>query len=159
MVGSVRDERGAVAVQFAILLPVLLITVIGAFEVWKILHMQQVLNDAAYQGVRLLCMQPDHRDAEGDRDMPQRVEKLVRRYVSTANFVDPALRDNPENGSLLQVGITDTSLECGAPVSVRVRLHWTVGQDWAGTPSASWFPFERQRRWLIGEATGSVLCR
>lgn len=153
MADSMKDERGAVAIQVALFLPILIIIVIGGFEVWKVLHMQQVLNDAAYQGVRLLSMQPDH------EDIPIQVEHLVRRYVSRAPFVDPALRANPRNEDLLVVGISYFPPRCGQAVRVRLELAWTVGQGWASGPSGeSWLPFLGRRAVLRARAEGVVLC-
>ena len=38
MVGFLRDKKGAVTIQFLLLLPILLIVVVGGYEVWKILY-------------------------------------------------------------------------------------------------------------------------
>lgn len=154
MVGSMKKERGAVAIQVALIIPILVIIVIGAFEVWKVLYMQQVLNDAAYQGVRLLCMQPN------ELDIPLKTEKLVRRYVATAPFADPELRANPD-GSLLRVTVSYYPPQCGRQVKVTVALKWTVGREWlgaAGEPSSEWFPFLSRQAWLTGDASGPILC-
>jgi hypothetical protein len=153
MAHRMSRERGAVAIQIALFLPILIVIVVGAFEVWRVLHMQQVLNDAAYQGVRLLSMQPDH------EDIPIQVEHLVRRYVSRAPYVDPALRADPGNQDLLYVGIAYFPPRCGEAVSVRLQLAWTVGQGWARRPSGeSWLPFLGRRAVLRARAEGVVLC-
>ena len=56
MAAFLKDRRGAVAIQVVLLLPILIIIIIGAYEVWKILYVRQTLNDAAYQAVRLLVL-------------------------------------------------------------------------------------------------------
>ncbi len=38
-----------------LLLPILIIIIIGAYEVWKILYVRQTLNDAAYQQCDCSC--------------------------------------------------------------------------------------------------------
>lgn len=154
MVAAMRGKRGAVAVQVAIMLPILVIIVIGAFELWKVLFMQQVLNDAAYQGVRLLCMQPDHGDISIE------VEQMVRRYVSQAPFADAALKADPRNEDLLHVGVYFFPPRCGAPVAVSVDMEWRVGQPtWSrGGGPGTWLPFLGRAGTLTGRAEGVVLC-
>lgn len=154
MVADVSKKRGAVAVQVAIMLPILVIIMIGAFELWKVLYMQQVLNDAAYQGVRLLCMQPAHGDTTIE------VEQLVRRYVSQAPFADPALHTNPCDEDLLYVSVDAFPGRCGSGVSVSVDMQWRVGQpNWTrGGGSGTWLPFLGLAGTMTGSAEGVVLC-
>lgn len=148
-----EPERGAVALQMAMILPILIIVAIGLFEVWRVLYLQQMLNDAAYQGVRLLATQPNR------EEIPEEVDKLVRRYVARSPFVDPALRDNPDSGRLLYVGTEWYPPRCGSPVIVTVQMNWRVGQGWAGTSSdSSWLPFLGLAGTLTGRADGRVLC-
>ena len=117
------SERGAIAIQVAIILPILIIAIIGMFEVWRVLYMQQMLNDAVYQGVRLMATQPNH------ENMPNQVERLVRRYVSRSPFVSSSLRVNPDSPDLY-VSI-EFAARCGAPVAVSVQMPWYVGQGWS----------------------------
>mgnify|MGYP005841702921 CR=1 FL=1 len=79
-------ERGAISIQVALFLPILVIILIGGIEVWKVLYLQEVLNDAAYQGVRLFAMQPDHISPDGS-PIPLQVEALVKRYVASNPFI------------------------------------------------------------------------
>jgi Flp pilus assembly protein TadG len=154
MVADVNKKRGAVAIQVAIMLPILVIIMIGAFELWKVLYMQQVLNDAAYQGVRLLCLQPAHGDTTIE------AEQLVRRYVSQAPFADPALRADPYDEGLLYVSVDAFPARCGSGVSVSVDMHWRVGQPtWSrGGGAGTWLPFLGRAGTMTGHAEGVVLC-
>jgi Flp pilus assembly protein TadG len=48
-----RDRRAAVAVEAAIVLPVLLIMMLGIWEVGRIIQVQQILVNSAREGARL----------------------------------------------------------------------------------------------------------
>ena len=149
MVAFLRDRKGATTVQFLLLLPLLLVIAVGSFELWKILYVRQTLNDAAYQGARLLAMQPNH-----DR-VSVEVDKLIRRYVTRNAFVDPALKQNPDNDSLLQVVLEYDPPRCGDPIVVTVRLYWLVGREWG---FHRWLPFVGQNGYLEARSEGWVLC-
>ena len=88
MARLVKSRRGAVTVQVALFLPILIVILVGAFEFWKVQYLQQVLNDAAYQGVRLLVSQANAPEVEGMpvRDMRAETEMMIRRYVATQAF-------------------------------------------------------------------------
>ncbi|MBI3943812.1 MAG: pilus assembly protein [Chloroflexi bacterium] len=51
-----NSQRGAYLVQFAVLLPVLLISVVGGFEVWKIVSLKTSLHNGVYQSARYLAL-------------------------------------------------------------------------------------------------------
>jgi Flp pilus assembly pilin Flp len=165
MAPFVRDERGAIAIQFALILPIFIVILIGAFELWKVLYVQQVLNDAAYQGVKLMVMQ-----GRADYDKPGQPEdgsavedgaqQMIRRYMSRCPFVDPALRNDP-NSDVLSVSVQYSPSDyprCGNMAAVNVTLRWTVGREWAGRPSGGWLDFIGLSGDLTGYATGIVLC-
>ena len=50
-------ERGATAVEFAILLPVLLLLVLSIMEFGRAFHVQTTLSNAARDGVRVMALQ------------------------------------------------------------------------------------------------------
>jgi len=151
MVALLEEKRGAITVQVALFLPILILIVLGGFEVWKVLYMQQLLNDAAYQGVRVLALQPKKEDT------PLQVEAMVRRYIAEAPFVDPALKANPDNRDLLHVTVNVGNFRCGDPISLEIALYWKVGQEWLGNPSG-WLSFLKMRGWLKARAEGVILC-
>ena len=110
------------------------------------------MNDAAYQGVRLLAMQP-HCKYE---NIPDQVDRLVRRYVARNPFVDPSLRDNPDDETLLIVDVKhDYPPECGSEVSVKVQLKWIVGREMG---LHRWVPFLGREGLLEAYAEGWVIC-
>ena len=52
-------ERGAVAVEFALVVPLLLLLVVGIAEAGRLYHVQTVLSGAARDGVRVMALQDD----------------------------------------------------------------------------------------------------
>lgn len=50
-------ERGAVAVEFALVLPILLMLVLGIVEFGRAYHVQTTLSNAARDGVRSMALQ------------------------------------------------------------------------------------------------------
>lgn len=146
MVAFLRDRRGAVAIQVALFLPILVVIVIGAFEVWKILYVRQTLNDAAYQGIRLLCMQPNH------QDIAIQTEALIRRSAER----NPFIRDLAQDSELFRVQM-QVDPRCGHEVDIDLALTWTIGREWRGATSA-WMPFLGRIGRLRTSAVGWVLC-
>jgi len=54
-----RDERGASAVEFAFLLPILVVLVLGIAEFGHAFQVQGTLSAAAREGVRVMALQND----------------------------------------------------------------------------------------------------
>jgi Flp pilus assembly protein TadG len=52
-----RRERGATAVEFALVVPVLLVLVLGIMEFGRVYYFQTVLSGAAREGVRVMALQ------------------------------------------------------------------------------------------------------
>ncbi|MEH6623317.1 MAG: TadE family protein [Dietzia maris] len=50
-------DRGAAAVEFALLLPILLLLVLGILEFGRAYHVQTTLSNAARDGVRVMALQ------------------------------------------------------------------------------------------------------
>lgn len=158
-----KGKRGTIAIQVALILPILIIIVLGAFEVWKILYVKQTLSDAIYQGVRLLAMRPNHPNIRGE------VEALVRRSASLNPFIgDEALTTTP---LLFEVLVDDGGGRCfgGDPhdplkpanVSVAVVYRWTLGKGLSGWvfPENSFLGFMRLPNLKVSaSAGGPVLC-
>lgn len=56
---SQHDERGAAAVEFALLAPVLLLMVMGIAEFGRAYHVQATISQAAREGVRVMALNND----------------------------------------------------------------------------------------------------
>jgi Flp pilus assembly protein TadG len=54
-----QDERGAAAVEFALVAPLLLLMVLGIAEFGRAYHVQATLSQAAREGVRVMALQND----------------------------------------------------------------------------------------------------
>jgi hypothetical protein len=157
MVGFVEDKRGAIAIQVALFIPILVILLLGAYELWKALYMQQVINDAAYQGVRLMAMQPLGQDRAGN-NTEIIAEQMIRRYISQAALVDPAFRENPGDPRLEVRFQSERGYFCGSRILVRITMPWTVGREWGVGVSSSWLPFLGLTWTMRGQAEGWILC-
>lgn len=158
-----RDRRGTVAIQVALILPILIIIVLGAFEVWKILYVKQTLNDAVYQGVRLLAMRPMH------PGIAREAEALVRRSASLNPFIgEEAFVTMPP---MFEVLVRTGGGRCfsGDPyepmkpgsVSITVTYRWTMGKGLRGWafPEDSFLGFMRLPDLKLSvSAGGPVLC-
>lgn len=53
---SIRSDRGATAVEFALLLPLLLLIVMGIVDFGRMLNAQQTLTNASREGARLVAL-------------------------------------------------------------------------------------------------------
>jgi Flp pilus assembly protein TadG len=58
-----HHERGAAAVEFALVLPILLLLVMGIVECGRAYHLQTALSGAAREGVRVMALQDDVAEA------------------------------------------------------------------------------------------------
>ncbi|WP_458115440.1 TadE/TadG family type IV pilus assembly protein [Arthrobacter sp. D2-10] len=57
-------ERGAAAVEFAILLPVLLLLLLGIMELGRAYNVQMTLTNSAREGVRVMALADDQSQAK-----------------------------------------------------------------------------------------------
>ena len=101
-----REERGASAVEFALILPLLVILVMGIIDFGRGFQVQGTLSAAAREGVRMMALQND----------PAAARAVAR---STASSLEPALTD-------AQITITPATCPAGTG-STTVRL--TIDYD------------------------------
>jgi len=73
-----RDERGASAVEFALIVPLLILLVVGIAEFGRAFQVQSTLSAAARESVRTMALQND----------PAQARAMAR---SVASSLDPAL--------------------------------------------------------------------
>jgi Flp pilus assembly protein TadG len=59
MRNGLRNERGATAVEFALIVPLLILLVLGIAEFGRAFQVQGTLSAAAREGVRLMALQND----------------------------------------------------------------------------------------------------
>ncbi len=112
-----RGRRGTAAVEFAIVLPLLLILVMGILEVGRMLDVQQIMTNAVREGAR-----------HGAADAPiADVEQVVRRYLIQQGLT-------AAEASATVTCKTDGTTASGFPVyQVRVSLPISAAQ-WVSSP-------------------------
>ena len=59
MTGRLRDQRGASAVEFALIVPLLIVLVLGIAEFGRAFQVQGTLSAAAREGARAMALQND----------------------------------------------------------------------------------------------------
>ncbi len=85
--GDTRNRRGAVAVEFAIVAPVLLALVFGMIQYGRVFEMQNELEVAAREGARFASM--DHTGIETNgQTSNQKVVQDVKNFLATYS-IDP----------------------------------------------------------------------
>ncbi|MFQ5342161.1 MAG: TadE/TadG family type IV pilus assembly protein [Anaerolineae bacterium] len=52
-----RDDRGDAIVEFVLVLPIFILMLFGSYEVWKLVHLKQSLEDATIQAARYLSVE------------------------------------------------------------------------------------------------------
>ena len=102
MRNRLRNERGATAVEFAFIVPLLIVLVLGIAEFGRAFQVQGTLSAAAREGVRLMALQND----------PAAAKAAVRNAATSLN---PAITD-------AQIAITPTSCPVINSGSTTVKL-------------------------------------
>ena len=88
-----RHRRGVATVEFAVVLPLLLLLLIGIWELGRIIHVQLVLNGGARDGARLAA-QANIVNATGNATRIRfnsgtpNIEGAVRAYLQAAGITD-----------------------------------------------------------------------
>lgn len=105
----VRNDRGAVAVELALVLPILILLMAGIIEVGRAFNAQVSLTNAARESVRVLAI--DKNDA-----------RAVNTAISTADTLSPKL-----SGSNLTIKRSSGSTNsCPAGATVTVSITYTM---------------------------------
>ena len=108
MWSRLRDQRGASAVEFAFIVPLLIILVLGIAEFGHAFQVQGTLSAAAREGVRAMALRND----------PAEARSVVK---NAAASLDPALTD-------AQITITPASCPTtnGGTTSVRLTIDYPM---------------------------------
>ncbi len=86
---GIRGEHGAIAVEFAIILPVLLLLVFGIIDFGHAWYMKHVLQNSCREGVRYATRYQTKTDGSGDRLLPKNLVPSIQNYI---------LKTTAENG-------------------------------------------------------------
>jgi Flp pilus assembly protein TadG len=103
-----RTERGATAVEFALIVPLLIVLVLGIVEFGHAFQVQGTLSAAAREGVRLMALQND----------PAAARAAVR---NAATSLKPGITDaqiviSPASCPVLNAGSTSVRLTITYPM-------------------------------------------
>jgi Flp pilus assembly protein TadG len=79
---KIEDERGAAAVEFGILLPLLMLILFGIIEFGMIMYSREVITNASREGARTGIVQATVKPTVGD------IQTMVTNYL-TGTGVDP----------------------------------------------------------------------
>lgn len=97
-----REERGSAVVEFAILMPLVLVMVIGGFYLWFMASAHNSLSGSAYRAARYLAVQGDRLDANmwaptAARLIAEEITDQQRRNVWLVGYgenMEAAIRNN-----------------------------------------------------------------
>lgn len=97
---SKNDRRGAVAVEFAVLAPVLLVLALGFIEIGRAFEVQQIMVAAAREGARFGSMDKEGIVSPGSSSLAK-IEEDIRNFLTAAGVpgdevsIDVYEMDNP----------------------------------------------------------------
>lgn len=108
MRNRLQNERGATAVEFAFIVPLLIVLVLGIAEFGRAFQVQGTLSAAAREGVRLMALQND----------PAAARAAVR---NAASSLDPGVTDaqiviEPASCPTLNAGTAQVRLTISYPM-------------------------------------------
>jgi len=103
-----REQRGATAVEFALIVPLLIVLVLGIAEFGRAFQVQGTLSAAAREGVRVMALQND----------PAAARTAVR---NAASSLDPTITDaeitiSPSSCPTVNGGSTSVRLTISYPM-------------------------------------------
>src|SRR5215218_9237570 len=111
-----RDERGASAVEFAFIVPLLIVLVLGIAEFGHAFQVQGTLSAAAREGVRAMALRNDPADAR----------HVVQNAASSLN---PGITDAQISIVVLGGGTATTAGSCpitGGDTAVRLTIDYPM---------------------------------
>ena len=98
--GRVRQDLGAAAVEFALLLPLLLLIIFGIIDFGRMLNAQTTTNQAAREAARVVMLGGDRSDAQ------ERVDWAVGGDGLASTVINSACPANPDADDDAQVTVT-----------------------------------------------------
>ena len=111
---SARNERGQALVEFAIVLPMLLLLLLGIVDFARAWNVYEVLTDAAREGARIAVV--DYQPAITEQDVRDAIVEAGQR---AAIGIDPA-------------DITITGFHAGRGTQATVRVEYDHELKWVG---------------------------
>jgi Flp pilus assembly protein TadG len=126
---GIRGEQGAVAVEFAIILPVLMLLVFGIIDFGHAWYMEHVMSDASREGARYGTRYKT--DVTGHRILPKNLSPTADNYVLTTWGLTSRLpTDASPHVTLGGTGATETNASILAGedfiVTITATKNWFV---------------------------------
>lgn len=120
-------RRGAAAVEFAIVLPLIFLILVGAIDVGQSIHVSQVVNEASREGAR----QASRYDESSEAAVAAAVRDYIRGSYPGVGDGSIAVSMTQSDGTSVASGDL-TTVTSGTPLTVQVDLQysavrWTVG--------------------------------
>jgi Flp pilus assembly protein TadG len=98
-------QKGAAAVEFAIVLPLLAILLLGIFEVGSMARDYQILQNAAREGARFSSLLSNRMDgAQNPNAVLQTIRSRVNAYLQSQNITVPDGNINVDQAYPVQIG-------------------------------------------------------
>jgi Flp pilus assembly protein TadG len=110
-----RDERGAAAVEFAMVVPLLVLLVAGIANFGRIYYVQTTISAAAREGVRSMAIKNDQGTAR----------TAARTAANTVTVTDAQIAVSPATGSCLAGSGTNATVTITYPVASLSKLFGT----------------------------------
>jgi Flp pilus assembly protein TadG len=122
-------RRGASLVEFAVMIPVVLLFIMGIFELGQLLMTQQVVTNAAREGAR--------RAAIASTTDSSQVDDRVREYLVRGGLPSTVVENAAKTVVSIEPEGNLKDLEPGTPVSVSVTVRFGDVSLIAGTVSTT----------------------
>jgi Flp pilus assembly protein TadG len=131
---GLRGERGAIAVEFAIILPVLLLLVFGIVDFGHAWFMKQTLQNACREGARYATRYQTKTDGSGDRLLPSALTPSIQNYIldtalknagSSLLPADAGVVVTPSGAGYTETIVTNLPLE-DLTVQVTAKKYWFI---------------------------------
>ncbi len=123
--GSFRKQRGAAAVEFAVVAPIFVLLLFGMIEYGRMVMVQQMLTNATREGARRACL---------DGTTVSEVKTTVQSYLTSGNIT--------VNTGEITVSPDPTTASFGDPVTVSLsipfsRVSWLPAPMFLGNANMS----------------------
>lgn len=108
-----KNQKGQTLVEFALVLPVLLLLILGLIQFGIIFSAQIAITNAAREGVRLAAV------GEKDTDIIARINNSIGGHIFLSELTDGNIDITPDDlivGNEITVEIKDVMLELFVPV-------------------------------------------
>ena len=137
---GIWGDRGAAAVEFAVLIPLLMVIIFGISEFGFIWLQSHYIANAAREGSRVAARLADPINYSGDREQ---VESVVKEYLKGL-YSDDRVDGNPpylppsggccdDDGYCIEVGIENEEIPAGLaenPAAVKVTVTVKTAEVW-----------------------------